>query len=298
MLTYYKDFLSHYYTATDQRYQYLLGAGEKILKCCPGELEALIEEFHQNNYQIKKSEEQRKALAQKAGVEFYTLNYVFLACASQKTYMDYLKKGYTEDLFYDTFEDLCYKLEECKEVKGVWGNFVEFWYPIFYRMDCFKLGRLEFEVIKYPKDEPITFGDVTLQKGDLLLSVHIPSGAPLTKEARMESYRLAYHFFPGCIYGGKLVMICDSWLMFPKNKDIFPPTSNTHQFLDDWHILHSEEDAEYRDCWRLFGCDYQGNPDALPQNTGARRAMAAWLKQGKHSGTGLGLALFDGENLI
>ena len=298
MLSYYKDFLSHYYSTNDQRYQYLLSAGEKILLGCPGELETLIEDFHQNGYQIKSSVEQRKALAQKAGVEFYTLNYVFLACASKKTYADYLKKGYTEDLFYETFEDLCYKLEECKEVKGVWGNFVEFWYPIFYRMDCFKLGRLEFEVIKYPKDEPTTFGDVTLQKGDLLLSVHIPSGAPLTKEARMESYRLAYYFFPQCIYEGKLVMICDSWLMFSGNKDIFSPTSNIHQFLDDWHILHSKEDPDYHDCWRLFGCNYQGNPDALPQNTGARRAMVAWLKEGKNSGTGLGLALFDGKNLI
>ena len=298
MLSYYKDFLAHYYSTNDQRYQYLLSAGEKILLDCPGELETLIEDFHQNGYQIKSSVEQRKALAQKAGIEFYTLNYVFLACASKKTYADYLKKGYTEDLFYETFEDLSYKLEECKEVKGVWGNFVEFWYPIFYRMDCFKLGRLEFEVIAYPKDEPTTFGDVTLKKGDFILSVHIPSGSPLAKEGRMESYRLAYYFFPQCIYEGKLVMICDSWLMFPSNREIFPPSSNIHQFLDDWHILQSREDPDYHDCWRLFGCNYQGNPDALPQNTGARRAMVSWLKQGKYSGTGLGLALFDGKSLI
>ncbi len=53
----------------------------------------------------------------------------------------YAQAGLSEEIFWNTFQDLKYKLLECREVQGVWGNFVSFWYPIFYTCDIFQAGQ-------------------------------------------------------------------------------------------------------------------------------------------------------------
>ena len=69
--------------------------------------------------------------------------------AAQRARRDYLAQGVCEEIFWDTFCDLRYKLLECKTIHGVWGNFVASWYPIFYTCQIVKLGRLEFENAVY-----------------------------------------------------------------------------------------------------------------------------------------------------
>ena len=298
MLSYYRDFVCHYYAPSHPAYAPLLEAGEVILTRFGGEMEEMVEQMYQNNCNIYLSKDQRKDLANRSGVNFYTLNYIFLVCASRKAKAMYQEKGYSETLFYDTFEDLDYKLQECYAMHGVYGNFVEWWYAIFYRLKCFKLGRLEFEPVTYHPDTPYTKDGLTIEKGDTVLSVHIPASGPMTTESRLDSYRRAYEFFPECIYDGKLVMICDSWLLYRGNREMFPPELNIHQFTLDWDIIISNEDPHFRDCWRLFYTNYQGDPSALPYDNRARRAVVDWLKAGKHCGTGYGIAFFDGEKLL
>ena len=102
----------------------------------------------------------------------------------------------TEEIFFDTFEDLRYKAHECFDRYGIWGNFVAFWYPIFYRGDIVKLGRLEYETKVFNGQKPLSLMGVTLQPGERWLSVHIPaSGEPFDRETRMESYRRAAEYF-------------------------------------------------------------------------------------------------------
>ena len=298
MLNHYKLFIEKA-ELPQEAADYLLSSIDSVLPKFGKELGVIVDTLYSTNFSIKATEEGRKNLSEISGVNIYTINFIFVICASKRMLVDFLQAGYSEELFWDTIMDAKYKLFECKEVKGVWGNFVEFWYNIFYALDIFKLGRLEFERTKYPDDQkPYTFGDITVNTGDTVYSIHIPSCGPLTKELRMDSYRRAFEFFAKERGDKPLICICHSWLLFEGNREIFPARLNMVDFMNDWDIIHSEEADEYGDCWRLFGKEYDGNADNLPQNTTQQKAMVAWLKEGKKTGEGFGVLIFDGEKII
>lgn len=62
---------------------------------------------------------------------------------------NYRAAGLTDELFWDTIADLKFKLIECYDVYGIWGTFVASWYPWFYTMHRFKLGRLQYEAVHF-----------------------------------------------------------------------------------------------------------------------------------------------------
>ena len=217
--------------------------------------------------------------------------------SAEQTLGEYLKRGYTEKLFYDTFEDVIYKLNECIEVKGVPGVFVESWYSGFFRLGTFKLGRLEFAAATYGGDTAYEKDGITVTSADTAITVHIPSCGPFPRALREESYAMAYEFyrkhFPEYFKGDKLVFTCNSWLLFPKLKEILPSHLNMVDFLSDFDIISERTDEGYKNGWRLFGVEYDGNPDHLPANTTARRCIVNWLKSGKYMGTGFGVKVYS-----
>ena len=100
-----------------------------------------------------------------------------------------------------------YKAIECKNVQGVWGNFVAHWYPIFFSNDIVKLGRLEYENVTYEGEVPYEKNGYVVRPGDKVKSVHIPSsGEPFDQAARLASYKKAYQFFKEELQGGPLVL--------------------------------------------------------------------------------------------
>ena len=238
------------------------------------------------------------ALAAQAGVSSYSV-YGFALCLSAMWLReDFLAAGHSEGVFWDSICDLSYKIRECRNVKKVWGIFSPpGWYDKYYQVRIFKLGRLEYEVKTY-SGEPYHLGEYTVQEGDFVCNVHIPSSGPLTVESRLDSYRRAYAFFAEQRGNKPLVCVCNSWLLYPQHKEIFPNHLNMVNFLDDWDIIRSSEDPEFKNAWRLFDCDYHGDVSALPQDNTARRAMAKWLAEGKNAGTGFGVMLFDGEKIL
>lgn len=237
-------------------------------------------------------------LANLAGVPYDTV-YGFVLCLSGRWLReDFQAAGYPESIYWDTVSDLAYKMRECRQVRKVWGVFAgPGWYNKYFQMRVLKLGRLEFERMIY-HGETYARGDLVLRDGDFVCNVHIPSCGPLTRDSRMDSYRKAYDFFAKERGGRPLVCVCSSWLLYPKHREIFPSHMNMADFLNDWDIVSSGEDPEFKNAWRLFGCEYNGDPAALPQDNTARRAMAQWLLKGHSSGTGKGVLFFDGEKIV
>ncbi len=268
---------------------YLTEKGTLLLTAYEQDVADIVELLYNSDCSVKATLEAREKLAEKSGVELYTVNFVFMVAASKRMKADYISAGHSEEIFWETILDLKFKLFECKMVHNVWGNFVENWYDIFYQVAIFKLGRLEYEVCEFPEEAPVyTFGDITLKPGDKMVSIHIPSSGKLTKELREESYKMAWEFF-----GKKpLACFCHSWLLFEGNRQIFPATMNLVDFMNDWDIIHSEEIDDYYDAWRLFGRKYEGDVSVLPQVTSQQKAMAAWLAQGKKTGEGLGVLIY------
>ena len=125
-----------------------------------------------------------------SGLHRHVVDFLFLMAASERLRADYKAAGLPDALFWDTIADLKFKLIECHDVYGIWGTFVAFWHPWFYTMRRFKLGRLQYEAIPFKNDAPVTLGGYTVQPGDTVYNMHIPSCGPLTREARFASVRL------------------------------------------------------------------------------------------------------------
>ena len=265
----------------------------------PFALDGAVEFYYENDLSTKLVEPLLEEIAQASGVHLYTVWELFLIQAAKPAREGYLEKGVPEDIVWDTWEDLKYKAIECKNVQGVWGNFVAHWYPIFFSNDIVKLGRLEYENVTYEGEVPYEKNGCVVRPGDKVKSVHIPSsGEPFDQAARLASYKKAYQFFKEELQGGPLVCVCGSWLLYPPYRGILSPTSNVVSFAGDWDILSSQESEEFHDAWRVFGAASKLPPEQWPEDTSMRRAYKKWILEGHKAGSGFGVLLFDGEKIL
>jgi hypothetical protein len=292
MKNYIREFL---FNIGMESYDFLKNADLLIERYEP-ELKEIDENFKRSR-KIRDSLELRKSLAEKSGVNIYAVNAIVLIVASYWLKDEFYESGYSDRIFWDTMSDLKCKMYECYAVKGVVGTFVEDWYDGFFKMNIFKLGRLEFEKTTFDEKDSYSLGGFRINPGDKIISVHIPSCGSMPRELRLQSYKAAYEFF-GCNKEKPLVLMCDSWLLFTENKNIFPKTMNIVDFLNDFYVFRTATYDEYYDCWRLFGRDYNGDPENLPERTTAQKCMKKYLKSGGKPGTGKGISVFDGKRLI
>lgn len=141
----------------------------------------------------------------------------------------------------------------------------------------------------------MTVGGYTVKPGDTVYNMHIPSCGSLNRAARIESYKKAYEFYKKDLDGKPMVFCCHSWLLFPKNREILPETLNMVDFIGDFYIYDSEEYDVFHDKWRVFAKDFEKPNSELPEDTTQRRCFKKWLLDGKKTGAGAGIFIYDGE---
>ena len=237
-------------------------------------------------------------LSETSGLHRHVVDFLFMTAASEQMREDYRTAGLSEELFWETIADLKFKLIECYTVYGIWGTFVAFWHSWFYQLRRFKLGRLQYEAMPYKGENEITVGGYTVKPGDTVYNMHIPSCGPFPREARIDSYKQAYEFYKKDLDGKPMVFICHSWLLYPGNREILPAHLNIVDFIDDFCIVMSKPGEEFHDKWRVFGADFEKPNEELPEDTTMRRCFKKWLLEGKKTGEGLGVFLYDGEKFI
>ncbi len=237
-----------------------------------------------------------KEAAERTGIHPYTVDLLFLIAASERLRADYRAAGIDEAIFWDSMADILYKLRECREVYGVWGTFVAWWYPWFYTKKRFALGRLQFEAVPFEGSAPVTVGGHTVNPGDTVYNLHIPSAGPLTKASRLDAYRRAYDFYKRAD-GEWLCFVCESWLLFPAYREILPAGSNVVSFMDDF-CIYAAETHKFYDDWRVFGKDFEKPAEDLPEDTSMRRAFKKYILAGGEAGSGLGLFFYNGKEFI
>lgn len=227
------------------------------------------------------------------GVHPYTSSLLIFMCLSKHLKELYDEKGISEEIYHNSMLDLRYKLEECKLVKNVIGSFVAWWFPGFFDMTRFALGRLQFELCDF-SGEDYTKNGKTLKKGDRVIGVHIPrSEAPITKEATDDAYARAIEFFKNDITNNPIAFVCHSWLLYKATLEVFPKHTNTYRFIHEFDVTWETHDkeGEYNDAWRLFDMDYTGKIEDYPENTSMRRAYKEYLLNGGRTGEGYGIIL-------
>lgn len=218
----------------------------------------------------------------------YTVSLVFLALLTKQLKIFYEENNIPNHVFHETLLDLKYKTLECKSYYGVWGIFVANWYEGFFKLKLFALGRLQFEVVAFNNE--YSKEDLIVSKNDKVINVHIPSsGKSLTKEACMESFDLAKVFFEKELKTEKTIFMCDSWLLFPKQREFLSPHSGIIMFMDFFDIFISRDEEFFYDAFRIYGRDFDLNDKELPLKTSLQKAYYNWIKAGNSIGIGIGV---------
>ncbi|MBQ3049582.1 MAG: DUF5596 domain-containing protein [Oscillospiraceae bacterium] len=260
-----------------------------------------VEKVKADSFDTENTAEAVAQLAEISGIHIHTVWLLVIIQCAKTVREEYSSRGIDEQIYWDTMTDLRYKLMECKDVHGVWGNASPNWFKTFFTCDIFKLGRLEFQNCPYYFDVPYTFGDIKLFKGcDLpVKAIHIPA-APESfgHEARMDAYRKAYEFFRPQLNGAPLVCTCSSWLLYPEYKKILPSTSNIVSFMEDFDIIDINPQEKFLDAWRIFGADHGKPTEELPEKTSMQRIFKQHLLNGGKIGRACGVLIFDGEKII
>ncbi len=273
--------------------------GNRIFDKHADALQQAVESYYANNFEKEPVEAIIDPLAADLAVSPYTLYFVLVACASQRMAEEYERRGYEACLFEDFLRDLACKVGECHRWYGEWGltKFI-YWYPLFFKLEIFALGRLQYQPYKRPNAKlPIDVGGHSIQPEDMVYFIHIPGLGPLTEELRMDSYRRAYAFFKEELKGRPFVLFCNSWMLYERNREFMKPTSNIVGFMNDFKIVRSFESPAQK-YWWVFDRPYEGDASVLPRDTSLRRRLAEWLENGGVPGGGEGYFLFDGEHII
>lgn len=223
--------------------------------------------------------------AEAAGVHKYTAELLYFLCLTKHLKALYTERNIDLKIWHDSCMDLHWKLFECKKMYDIWGSFVAWWFPGFFDMTRFALGRLQFELI----DAPENWKEYVREKGEgitKLINVHIPSAGKLHTEECDASFRQAAGFFADAFPGEEVVVFCESWMLYAPQKAFLKPDSGVVTFMNRFEIYHIEEGED--DLWRIFNLDYEGKPEALPENTSMQRAYKQWLTEGNRAGYGEG----------
>lgn len=299
MLSYYCETVDRFASLSSDAKQTLRKAGEMLIRDHAPELRNLLDAYPGCRYKITGLKDSCQALSASLNLPRETLSFVVIVCAAKPLREEYRTLGFSDVVFDDTMEDLACKVNECHTVCGCYGIMDDAanWYALLFQKSLFKLGRLEYETGITRWDISLPQAGITASAGNAFLKLHIPSAGPLTRDARIDSYRRAYEQFPQYRRNGVLPILCHSWLLYPKNLEFFPEHLNVTDFLRDFDLIGAEEDPDFHDCWRVFGKFYDGHPETLPRDTSLQRAIADWLIAGHPCGIGLGLILFDGERL-
>ncbi len=263
--------------------------------------EALINEYlYPEAHDFGKLFDKAKLLSIMYGVKEYTLDFVLLVRMAEVMHQKYKERGLSDELFWNTIMDLRYKFDECVDCKEVYGTFVAGWNTEFYNLRRFCLGRYQYDMSTFGKEDYTTSAGITIKKGEKVLGFHIPSsGVPLTDEVRLDSFKKAYEFFEDYRReDGLMIFVCGSWLLYEGHREFLPEKSNILKFMSDFEIIESEEKDKFDDAWRVFGKYGYKSPKNWPENTSMRKAFKQRVLSGGKTGHGFGVIVFDGEKII
>ena len=235
---------------------------------------------------------------EESGLWFLWL-YSNMAC---EVYEQYREEGISEQIFWDTFQDIRFWCENTEREYGTLGLAVYEWFYRHIDMVLFRFGRLQFEKMEMgysvteevsgaKKDFSLLKQDTekneeysiarktTIEKGTAVINIHIPQGEPLTWEECEKSLETVKQF-----WGSDKLYVCHSWLLYPGLDEVLSEKSNIREFRKHFKVLqvdYKEREAE----WRVFGKVLK-NVVEYPEETSLQKRVKEYLLSGKCLGNG------------
>jgi len=235
-----------------------------------------------------------KAACSECSLPWESISLLFYICLVPQLYRYYEQRLLPQTICRANMEDLKWKLQECRQVYGIWGSFVPDWFAGFFRLTRFTFGRLQFELVAFPENEAYVQRELSKQEcPEQAVNIHIPSSGPLLHEECLRSYRLAADFFRGAFPGKTVAFVCHSWLLYPEHRHFLPANSRILDFMADFDIYSSYPDPEGSDLWRIFGLPDCSEREALPEETSLQLAYKKWLLEGNVPGIGIGVFFLE-----
>lgn len=219
----------------------------------------------------------------------------------------YHNKGVSERIFYDTMSDIRIWVADCMDRYGEIGLYELNWLRLHINLEIFRLGRLQYQMLRYPFVQGYSGEGGKLALGSKCLSVHIPRGAKLDNKACRQSMALAQSFFKR-YYSDFATRLCGcfSWLLYPDNKQFMEPDSNIMKFASMFDIVFDKEcphdailflfgdkidDKKWIKSRKKYG-HYIGI-DSLKVKTSLHQRAVDYMRHGGQVGVALGVIDFD-----
>jgi hypothetical protein len=118
------------------------------------------------------------------------------------------------------------------------------------------------------------------EKGDKLISVHIPSDAVMIREKLDQSYEMAKSFFNKYFPDySDVVMYSRTWLLDPELKTLLPRDSKILSFQSDYKITKIADVDSGVIKW-VYKKNYDDYTQ-LPENTTLQRNLKKYLLSGR-----------------
>lgn len=193
---------------------------------------------------------------------------------------EYIKKGISEKVYWDTFYDLTLWCGNCRQEYGEYGIAQYDWFYRAIEGKLLRLGRLEFEQGCSEWEFVCRGRKVSL--GEQVIYVHVPQGERLEWKECLESFARAFR-----LWGKDRCYLCHSWLLGEELEDILPEESNIRKFREFFTVVridYEEREAE----WRVFRT-VNRSIKAYPEETALQKRMKKLLLEGKCFGNGLGV---------
>lgn len=182
-------------------------------------------------------------------------------------YPQYVKRGISDKIFWDTFSDFTIWYWHCVKEKKMIGLTEERWLKCHLKMKLFRLGRLQFELDEKKKQ----------------IHVHVPEGEPVSETACDDAFFQADKFFDQSYR----TYDCESWLLSPALLEMLDENTSIIQFQKRFQIqkvnMHVRQAEE-----RVFG-EIREEKETYPERTSLQRALKDYILSGKNPGVGFGV---------
>ena len=266
----------------------------KIMQNPPSKWQTTVEEWLNPEADWQRCLKDLSVMSGEVGLSANMTRMLFFLYCAVPLRAEYEKRGLPETLYWETLQDLRYKLMECHNVKDEWGTFVPDWYRRFYVCERFALGRLQYEQIPFPFEGYKNL----LKKGDMVLSCHIPSSGALRENDVLESLKKAYEFYQAECMDGLLPITCHSWLLYQPLEEVFADSPNVQKFRNMFDVIQNDADKTNEDFWRVFYQEFSEETlKNAPTETKLQKRLKNYLLEGNTLGCGWGVLLFDGERI-
>ena len=170
----------------------------------------------------------------------------------------YAALGADESIFLDSAEDIVRWCDAWTETKGTLYLGELSWLKLVFSAKIIKLGRLQFCFAK----ETHNIEKYGIEKGDLVIAIHIPAAGPLLLDECQRSVDLAREFFPKHFPNTDFkCFTCHSWLLDPTHKEIMKPESNILAFQTMFDIVDknpSDSLFGYVFRWKMTRAELEG----------------------------------------